>query len=294
VDAAVQKLLIVVQCRIAEMRRQKAFTLIELLAVIAIIALLMAILFPALQAVRKQARAVACQAHLRQWGMIYATFVTENDGQFPNWLDIRDNRHLWYGWEWCWYYFPPSATNTQPRWDVPTKGIACCPMAAKPSKTSSSETDVWGGTFRAWGTRWVYGSYGMNDRIYSYTFYKPLGSTGVPRDVRRLMTDIKNPAAMPMLADSIASWSYLVDPNTIPPSHDAIPFAPEGPTNSCINRHNGYVNTVFLDWSVRRVGLKEFWTLKWYPAFDTHGRWTKAGGVKPEDWPEWMRGFKGY
>jgi hypothetical protein len=46
--------------------------------------------------------------------------------------------------------------------------------------------------------------------------------------------------------------------------------------------------------SVRPVGLKELWTLRWSPDFDTAGRWTLAGGVKPEDWPQWMRGFKDY
>jgi hypothetical protein len=51
---------------------------------------------------------------------------------------------------------------------------------------------------------------------------------------------------------------------------------------------------VFLDGSVRKVGLKELWTLKWFPQYDTANRWTKAGGVRPEDWPQWMRGFKDY
>jgi hypothetical protein len=42
------------------------------------------------------------------------------------------------------------------------------------------------------------------------------------------------------------------------------------------------------------VGLKGLWTLKWSRDFDTAGRWTRAGGVQPEDWPDWMRRFKDY
>jgi prepilin-type processing-associated H-X9-DG protein len=62
----------------------------------------------------------------------------------------------------------------------------------------------------------------------------------------------------------------------------------------CLNRHDGYVNGLFLDWSVRRIGLKELWTLKWHRDFNTAGPWTTAGGVQPTDWPEWMQGFKDY
>ena len=62
----------------------------------------------------------------------------------------------------------------------------------------------------------------------------------------------------------------------------------------CIDRHQGGINAAFLDWSVRKVGLKELWTLKWSRTFDTAGPWTKAGGVEPEDWPQWMRKFKDY
>jgi prepilin-type processing-associated H-X9-DG protein len=63
---------------------------------------------------------------------------------------------------------------------------------------------------------------------------------------------------------------------------------------ACINRHDGYVNSLFMDWSVRKVGLKELWTLKWHREYDTRNPWTKAGGVKPEDWPQWMRRFRDY
>jgi len=66
----------------------------------------------------------------------------------------------------------------------------------------------------------------------------------------------------------------------------------------CINRHNGHINSLFLDWSVRKIGLKELWTLRWRPSYPAvmiaHSPWTISGGVKPEDWPVWMRRFKDY
>jgi prepilin-type processing-associated H-X9-DG protein len=61
-----------------------------------------------------------------------------------------------------------------------------------------------------------------------------------------------------------------------------------------MDRHGGGINMLFMDWSVRKVGIKELWTLKWTKEFDRAGPWTKAGGVQPENWPQWMRRFRDY
>jgi hypothetical protein len=61
-----------------------------------------------------------------------------------------------------------------------------------------------------------------------------------------------------------------------------------------MNRHSGYVNHLFADLSLRKVGLKELWGFKWNRTFNYRNAWTKAGGVQPGDWPQWMRGFKDF
>jgi prepilin-type N-terminal cleavage/methylation domain-containing protein len=63
--------------------RRRAFTLVELLVVIGIIAVLIAILLPALQAAREQAKSVQCLSNLRGCGQLLYIYATQNKGMFP-------------------------------------------------------------------------------------------------------------------------------------------------------------------------------------------------------------------
>ncbi|MBN2594388.1 MAG: type II secretion system protein [Sedimentisphaerales bacterium] len=270
------------------------FTLIELLVVISIIALLMAILVPTLQRVRKQTKAVVCQSNLRQWGTMWAAYTQDNDGYFPGGNRTPFDSYYHVPWNW-WAYERGGEWNPG---GMP--GIRCCPMATKPVTEAGLDEfrgNMIGGTFLAWGKfadeQHTYGSYGINAWVYQpyrredeyYSYYWRIAH-------------VRGASNIPVHLDNHGACGYRYDFED-PPPFDAVPIVlyrvshDFGP-NFCINRHDGYVNGLFMDWSVRKIGLKELWTLKWHREFDTANEWTKAGGAKPEDWPEWMRNFKDY
>ena len=71
------------------------------------------------------------------------------------------------------------------------------------------------------------------------------------------------------------------------------PPSVEGGGGVCINRHDGYVNAAFLDYSVRQVGLKELWQLKWHRAWIENYR--AAGPPAAWNAPDhWMYNMKDY
>ncbi len=66
------------------MDKRRAFTLIELLVVIAIIAILMAVLMPALNRVKEQGRRVVCLSNLKQLQLAWGMYADENDDKIVN------------------------------------------------------------------------------------------------------------------------------------------------------------------------------------------------------------------
>jgi prepilin-type N-terminal cleavage/methylation domain-containing protein len=65
------------------MHRKNAFTLVELLVVISIIAILLSVLMPALGKARLQAKKVVCASYLKQWGLGLKLYAEDNKQSYP-------------------------------------------------------------------------------------------------------------------------------------------------------------------------------------------------------------------
>ena len=112
-------------------RNQPAFTLIELLVVIAIIAILAALLLPALSRAKQKGQQAVCLSNLKQTGLAFQMYLNDNGDHFPDRRDLKTSLpggyHPWTSW-------PPSdpragwaATNFQSY--CPNLNVWSCPAA---------------------------------------------------------------------------------------------------------------------------------------------------------------------
>lgn len=286
--------------------KKKAFTLIELLVVIAIIALLLAILMPALEMVKKRGQAVVCLANVKQWGLIFFMYGDDNNGSFPQ--NFPGDGMTTFDSYWCHatmsYYeneklrFCPSAKrNPAAVADVASGGGSMVygdtymnwgPFAAENSATPSD-----------WWDEFPEGSYGMNE----WCSNPPSDTTliwGSP--VKLTWRKINNVAQggnnTPLFLDCRLVDGYPLDTSDPPevPDEDCdyFDYIQDPMKMFSIDRHQKGITAVFVDGTARKVGLKELWTLKWHKTYNTKGEWTKAGGVTFSDWPDWMSTFKDF
>jgi prepilin-type N-terminal cleavage/methylation domain-containing protein/prepilin-type processing-associated H-X9-DG protein len=264
--------------------RKKGFTLVELLVVISIIALLLSILMPSLNKVRVMGRRVACQAELKQWAVVFQVYAESNNGRNHNfWPHLS----IYGGTE----TYDDSLKKLAVELFKPIyqdKKLLMCPAS---SRTGTMGAQPW--IDSSTGTA---GSYGEN--LWATCPAWPFTGTAFDSKYFWNTTFAKGSNRVPLFMDSVCQYMF-------PTSTDSPPFAPNAQFGSpvcpmkyaCVDRHsNGIINILFLDLSVRSVGLKELWTLKWSKNFRTDNIYTKEGGATNDTWRmyPWMKKFKQY
>jgi prepilin-type N-terminal cleavage/methylation domain-containing protein len=273
------------------MHKRRGFTLIELLVVIAIIALLMAILMPALSRVKRQARSVACLSKLKQWSLFFSLYADDWNGKFNRGFTASPRANRWI-----------YALGDYYKWD---EEFTCCPNALKPwvdeyGVDSGAEGHSSGaGVTMAWGYmnqgHWekpMKGSYGMNGWCVDPQAGNEPHSGGANLFWRG--PSVNGAGYVPLLleAQRYNGWALETDR---PPSYSGERWNDDAQMGRfCLDRHDGFAGCLFLDWSARKVGLKELWTLKWHREYNQNGPWTVGGGVAASDWPTWLNAYKDY
>jgi len=273
------------------MNGRKAFTLVELLVVIAIIALLMAILMPALNRVKEQGRMVKCLANMKQWNLIAAMYTEENQGKY--WPSDGGTPCYW------WIKYVEDKYK-----DWKANKLWFCPSAQKPETDERGVTTAVLNIYNAWGiykggglgANGIAGSIGING--YVLIPYPPGGGAATYEGGVSVQNGWKTAGAagsnnIPLFTEALRFDLWPLE-NQRPPDDEYAAWTGNNMGRCCINRHQGFVSTAFMDFSARRVGLKELYTLKWHRGFNTAGPYTKAGHVTPAMWPKWIRNFPDY
>lgn len=271
------------------MRRPRGWTLIELLVVIAIVAVLLSIALPALHRARLQARTVICLSRLRQLGNATMAWADGNGGTtFP------------YGGQWqvALRLHTPEKRNEIlfcPRAERLASEGAQAPFAAYNAFSFGdsfgiAQPEESSGTLSTPYVYNGYGSYGLNGWVSNPASDTPANGCGFPTADHWRRMAVRGAATVPLLADAdwIEGFPHHTDrPRICEVGVPEVPPADPGQMRVfCLNRHDGYINTVFLDLAARKVGLKELWRLKWHRRYDVD--------APAPAWPEWMKKYKDY
>lgn len=261
---------------------KKAFTLIELLVVIAVIAVLMGILMPALSKARKQARGAACMGQLKQWGLIWSMYAQDNNNRFPNGQLRNQSGANWYRGLWV--------TALRSGWEKHPE-LLLCPSAQKDSgqEYGSYDMSYVMGNYRDMDgkqTEAERASYGLN--CWAFSTRVDLQGRKAAWHWKR-MDHVKNSSTVPLFLDAMwrgggPSWENQTA--IMPPTKNGLWIGYDYEMmHFALDRHVRGVNSLFMDFSVRKVPIRKLWELKWHREFDTQQVHKQSDAW----WGTWLR-----
>jgi hypothetical protein len=147
----------------------------------------------------------------------------------------------------------------------------------------------------------AYGSYGENAWVANSCF---CGDNYHDHNNYFRTIRVKDTSRIPVLGDQqwAGGFPYGEDMPLEYEERSGI-FDGDGEINRFVIKRHGYsINLVFLDWSVRKSGLRQLWALKWSAQKTETNRPTSVWGNlnvvpdwnKPDQWPEWLQKSKNY
>jgi prepilin-type N-terminal cleavage/methylation domain-containing protein/prepilin-type processing-associated H-X9-DG protein len=229
---------------------RQAFTLIELLVVIAIIAILAAMLLPALASAKRKAQSIQCLNNLHQWGMAFRMYTDDNNDFVPEEGDTSapinstGSATATDNYDTAWYNTVTKYAGQQRLVDLyvannpplpTTKSIFSCPASAMPNPT----------IYPALNLNFAFFMYAENSRLC--VNFSTRQTKGYPQT--RLSSDVVYPTQTVFLGEP--------DPNVGANFSVVTGF-------TCAARHNygKTANFAFCDGSSRPATTNDFYTTK--------------------------------
>ncbi|MBE6403546.1 MAG: prepilin-type N-terminal cleavage/methylation domain-containing protein [Lentisphaerae bacterium] len=227
--------------------RNKHFTLIELLVVIAIIAILAAMLLPALSAARARAHCASCLGNLKQLGLVYQQYSSDNGGWLrPSSLD----------------------GNVRTMWMYPIRDAIYGDENTDGSPAYAGENTY--AVFRCPAEPTGFGSY--NDGLFTYAHYAhnargcgQAKSDGTWNYLPRHESSLLAPEKAPVFLDSARKNSYCIDgikPNYAAYRHGGTPFE-EVIDKKNVSSAGSIINVVFYAGNAESVDKKAIYGTFW-------------------------------